>query len=40
MYDRQDAFFLPVSGFSTVVRPGPTVRIYRRRDLPAFYGSR
>jgi 4-amino-4-deoxy-L-arabinose transferase-like glycosyltransferase len=40
MYDRQDAFFLPVSGFSTVVRPGPTVRIYRRRGLPAFDGSR
>ena len=34
VYDLQDAFFLPVSGFNTVQRPGPTVRIYRRRDLP------
>jgi 4-amino-4-deoxy-L-arabinose transferase-like glycosyltransferase len=38
VYDLQDAFFLPVSRFSTVDRPGPTIRIYRRRDagpLPA-----
>ncbi|MBA3298067.1 MAG: hypothetical protein H0U19_14160, partial [Acidobacteria bacterium] len=33
LYDQQDAFFMPVSGFSTVERPGPTIRIYRRRDL-------
>jgi hypothetical protein len=33
MYDQQDAFFMPVSGFWTVVRPGPTIRIYRRSDL-------
>jgi 4-amino-4-deoxy-L-arabinose transferase-like glycosyltransferase len=32
VYDLQDAFFMPVSGFSTVIRPGPTVLIYRRRD--------
>ena len=32
VYDLQDAFFMPVSGFSTVIRPGPTVSIYRRRD--------
>ena len=32
IYDRQDAFFLPIAGFSGVERPGPTVRIYRRRD--------
>lgn len=31
VYDLQDAFFLPFSGFDTVERPGPTVRIYRRR---------
>lgn len=31
-YDHQDAFFLPVNGFYTIERPGPNVRIYRRRD--------
>ena len=31
VYDLQDAFFMPVSGFNTVIRPGPTVLIYRRR---------
>ena len=30
VYDWQDAFFMPVSGFSTVTRPGPTIFIYRR----------
>lgn len=30
MYDHQDAFFMPVSGFATVERPGPTILIYRR----------
>jgi hypothetical protein len=30
VYDLQDAFFMPVSGLSTVERPGPTIRIYRR----------
>lgn len=30
VYDQQDAFFLPVSGFSSVLRPGPTIAIYRR----------
>ena len=34
VYDLQDAFFMPVSGFSTVERPGPSVLIYRRRDAP------
>jgi hypothetical protein len=32
VYDLQDAFFMPVSGFSTVIRPGPTVLIYKRRQ--------
>jgi hypothetical protein len=32
VYDPQDAFFLPLSRFETVIRPGPTIRIYRRRD--------
>jgi hypothetical protein len=31
VYDRQDAFFMPLSGFSTVIRPGPTILIYKRR---------
>ena len=31
VYDRQDAFFLPIAGFRGVARPGPTVLIYRRR---------
>lgn len=32
VYDVQDAFFMPVSGFPTVERPGPTILIYRRRQ--------
>jgi hypothetical protein len=35
VYDIQDAFFMPIARFSGVERPGPTVLIYRRRDLPA-----
>lgn len=30
LYDPQDAFFLPLAGFSGVERPGPNVSIYRR----------
>jgi 4-amino-4-deoxy-L-arabinose transferase-like glycosyltransferase len=33
VYDIQDAFFMPIAGFSGVERPGPTVQIYRRNDL-------
>jgi len=32
VYDRQDAFFLPLAGFSGVDRPGPTIHIYHRVD--------
>jgi hypothetical protein len=32
VYDLQDAFFMPISKFSTVERPGPTVLIYRKRN--------
>jgi hypothetical protein len=32
VYDLQDAFFMPVSGFADVRRPGPTIRILRRSD--------
>ena len=35
VYDLQDAFFLPLSRFDTVVRPGPTIRIYRLRPASA-----
>jgi hypothetical protein len=31
VYDQQDAFFLPLSGFSGIGRPGPNISIYRRR---------
>jgi 4-amino-4-deoxy-L-arabinose transferase-like glycosyltransferase len=31
VYDLQDAFFMPLSGFQTVERPGPTILIYRLR---------
>jgi hypothetical protein len=33
VYDLQDAFYLPMTGWSSVIRPGPTVSIYRRADL-------
>jgi 4-amino-4-deoxy-L-arabinose transferase-like glycosyltransferase len=29
VYDEQDAFFLPLSGFSGIDRPGPNIEIYR-----------
>lgn len=32
VYDLHDAFFMPVAGFRTVERPGPTILIYRRGD--------
>ena len=32
VYDLQDAFFMPLSRLDTVIRPGPTIRIYRRTD--------
>jgi hypothetical protein len=31
VYDELDAFFLPMSAFTTVERPGPRIQIYRRR---------
>lgn len=34
VYDLQDAFFLPFSHFQDIVRPGPTITIHRRKDLP------
>ena len=32
VFDLQDAFFMPVSRFDEVRRPGPTIRIYKRRE--------
>jgi 4-amino-4-deoxy-L-arabinose transferase-like glycosyltransferase len=31
VYDRDDAFFVPLSGFRAVTRPGPNVEIYGRQ---------
>jgi hypothetical protein len=31
VYDQQDAFCLPLAGFSGVGRPGPNLYVYRRR---------
>ena len=31
VYDRDDAFFVPLSGFHAVTRPGPNVEIYLRK---------
>jgi hypothetical protein len=39
VYDLQDAFFMPVWGFWTVTRPGPTIHIYLRNDLPERFGE-
>jgi hypothetical protein len=32
VYDQQDAFFLPLAGFSGVGRPGPNLSIYERKS--------
>jgi 4-amino-4-deoxy-L-arabinose transferase-like glycosyltransferase len=32
VYDLQDAFFMPFSRFETVIRPGPSISIYRRTE--------
>ena len=34
VWDQQDGFYLPLDGFTRVVRPGPTFLIYERRDRP------
>jgi 4-amino-4-deoxy-L-arabinose transferase-like glycosyltransferase len=33
VYDEDDAFFLPVTGFGAILRPGPTIVFYRRIGL-------
>jgi hypothetical protein len=35
VYDRQDHFYLPMSGFQQIERPGPNLRIYLRRGRVA-----
>ena len=32
VYDQQDAFYVPFANLASVKRPGPTVRIFERRD--------
>jgi hypothetical protein len=32
VYDQQDAFYVPFANVASVKRPGPTVRIFERRD--------
>ena len=33
VYDPQDGFFLPIARFEAILRPGPTVAIYRKRPI-------
>ena len=33
IYDWQDDFFLPLTGFKRIERPGPNVTIYMRRGV-------
>jgi hypothetical protein len=33
VYDREDAFYVPLAGFRAVTRPGPNVEIYAREGL-------
>ena len=35
IYDPQDGFFLPIARFEAILRPGPTVAIYRKRPVAA-----
>lgn len=32
VYDRQDAFYIPFTGLSRIIRPGPNFTIYKRTD--------
>jgi hypothetical protein len=40
VYDWQDEFYLPLTGFREVWRPGPNVTIYVRPDLQVRWHSR
>ena len=35
VYDGQDDFYLPMSGFTRIERPGPNLRIYVRHGIEA-----
>jgi hypothetical protein len=37
-YDQQDAFFLPLRNFGSVLRPGTNISVYARRDRPGDGG--
>jgi hypothetical protein len=39
VFDLQDAFFMPISRFDEVRRPGPTIHIYKRRQPQTFDNS-
>jgi hypothetical protein len=39
VYDRDDAFFVPLAGFDGVSRPGPSLTIHVRRDLAPAHRS-
>ena len=32
LYDRQDAFFVPIAGFTKITRPGPNFYVYKHAD--------
>jgi hypothetical protein len=32
VFDQQDAFFVPLSGFDRFIRPGPAIEVYERVD--------
>ena len=40
VFDRDDAFFVPMAGFDAVERPGPNLAMYRRRKAEEAYGAR
>jgi len=40
IYDRQDAFFMPFTGFSGVTRPGPNFTLYRRSSTSLKHEGR
>jgi hypothetical protein len=39
LYDQQDAFFVPVTGFDQVIRPGPNFVLYKHVPAASTYAS-
>jgi hypothetical protein len=39
VYDWQDEFYLPLAGFSDILRPGPNLTIYVRPDLAGGFNA-